>query len=457
MSDKRPETKKQISLKGLLMPSRLIPLGFLLVIIIGTFLLALPVASATGKSIGVFKALFTATSAVCVTGLTVVETGLAFSTLGQIVLMLLIQVGGLGFVSIMTLISVFLGRRITLSQRMLIREAMNENNIGGMVKLIIWVVKMTLMCELAGACLLAIRFVGDFGVGRGIYYAIFHSVSAFCNAGFDLLGEGVSISRYVGDPVVSLTVALLVITGGLGFGVVHDVLTVRRFKKLRLHTKLILVVTGILLACGTGLILLTEWNNPATIGNMSIPGKVMAAFFQSVTFRTAGFFTVNQLELEPATKLLGIALMFIGAAPASTGGGMKASTVAILVLLTVSIIRGKKEPTLFGRTIPKDTIRRATAIVLTGLVVFVCASFAVSALHPEFALVDIMYECVSALCTVGLTAAGTANYCIAAQLIIILLMYMGRIGPLTLTLALAMRQQNATSAIRLPEEQITVG
>lgn len=457
MSDKRNIQKALSGIKSFFTPTRLIPIGFLLIILVGSGLLALPIASATGRSVGLFSALFTATSAVCVTGLTVLETGIAYSVFGQIVILLLIQIGGLGFVTIMTLISVFLGRRISLSQRMLIREAMNENNIGGMVRLIIWVVKMTAVCELAGACLLSIRFIGEFGFGRGIYYGIFHSVSAFCNAGFDVLGEGVSVSRYAGDPLVSITLCLLVIVGGLGFGVIHDALTVRRFKKFRLHTKLILVMTGVLVFGGAALILATEWNNPATMGNMSVPQKVLASLFQSVTFRTAGFYTVDQLYLEPSTKLLGLVLMFIGAAPASTGGGMKVSTVSILVLLTASIIRGRKETVLFGRTIPNEIMRRAMAIVLTGLVVFLCSSFIVAAVQPEIALVDIMFECVSALCTVGLTAAGTVNFCTLAQVVIILLMFMGRIGPLTLTLAVAMRQQNATSAIRLPEEQITVG
>jgi len=457
MSNKRNVSKTKAFLRALMTPARLIPIGFLLIILLGGCILALPAAAADGNSIGFFRALFTAASAVCVTGLTVVETGLAFSTFGQAALILLVQVGGLGFVSIMTVISVLLGRRITLNQRMLIREAMNENNIGGMVKLIIWVLKMTLVCELAGAVLLAFRFVGDFGWGRGIYFSVFHSVSAFCNAGFDLLGEGASVSRYALDPLVSLTLSGLVITGGLGFGVIHDIIHVRRFSKLRLHSKLVIVMTAGLLAGGTALVLLTEWNNPATLGGMSVPGKLMAAFFQSMTFRTAGFCTVDQLALEPATKLLGVVLMFIGAGPASTGGGMKVTTVGILILLTATIIRGKRETTLFGRTIPGDIIRRAMAIVMTGILALVVSTFAVSALHPEYALVDIMYECASALCTVGLSAAGTANYCAAAQMIIMLLMFMGRIGPLTLTLAVAFRQQATASPIRLPEERVTVG
>ena len=455
MSDKNVSRKKRFNIWNYLNATRLIPLGFFTLVLVGAALLTLPWAAADGTSIGFFRALFTATSAVCVTGLTVVETGLAFSLFGQIVIILLIQIGGLGFVTIMTLISVALGRRVTLKERMLIKEAMNENNIGGMVRLIMWVIKMTLITEGAGAILLSVRFIGDFGVGRGIYYSIFHSISAFCNAGFDVLGDGVSVSRYVGDPLVSLTLAMLVITGGIGFGVINDIIKTRNFKKLRLHTKLMVTVTGVLILAGTAHILLFEWDNPATLGVMSYPEKLLAAFFQSVTFRTAGFFTISQQALEPASKFIGSILMFIGAGPASTGGGMKVTTITILALLTATIIRGRKDVAAFGRTIPWDIIRRAMAIVMTGMSVLIISTTLVSALHPDMELIDVLFECVSALCTVGITAAGTANFCTAAQFIIILLMFMGRIGPLTLTLAVAMRQQGA--AIRLPEENVTIG
>ena len=457
MSDKRVSKKKKWSLLGKVNATRLLPLGFLVIVLLGACLLTLPAAATDGESIGFFKALFTATSAVCVTGLTVVETGLVFSLFGQIVIILLIQIGGLGFVSIITILSVALGRNITLRERMLIKEAMNENNIGGMVKLIKWVVKLTFICEGAGAALLAIRFTGEFGVAKGIYYAIFHAVSAFCNAGFDILGEGVSISRYAGDPLVTLTVAALVINGGLGFGVINDVITARRFSKFRLHTKIVLTMTAALLIAGTAVVLALEWGNPETLGAMGVPGKLLAAFFQSVTLRTAGFFTVSQQALEPATKFIGSVLMFTGAAPASTGGGMKVTTITILVLLAISIIRGRRDVTAFGRTIPEDIIRRAMAVFMTGITMMIAGTVLVSALHPEIALIDILYECVSAICTVGITSAGTANFCTAAQFIIIVLMFIGRVGPLTLTLAVGMRQQSSGKGMRLPEENVAVG
>ena len=437
--------------------TRLIPAGFLAVIILGAALLMLPWASVTGKSIGMFRALFTATSAVCVTGLTVAETGAAYTLFGQIVILLLIQIGGLGFVSIVTIISLMLGRKITLKERMLIREAMNENNLGGMVRLIIWVMKLTLLTEAIGAALLSVRFIADFGPAKGVYYAVFHSVSAFCNAGFDVLGEGTSVSRYASDPLVMLTLSGLILTGGFGFGAINDIITTRRFSRFRLHTKLVIVLTVILTVSGTAAVLALEWNNPATLEGMTFPEKLLAAFFQSVTFRTAGFFGISQAALEPSTKFIGSALMFIGAGPASTGGGMKVTTVALLALMTHSIIRGKKETTVFGRTIPQDTLRRAMAIFMMGLLILVMATAVISALHPEIDIEDVLFETASALCTVGLTSAGTVNFCAAAQAIIIVLMYIGRIGPLTLTLAVGMRQQNAVSPMRLPEENVTIG
>lgn len=449
--------KRKVSLRSRFSATRLLALGFIAMIIIGAGLLTLPWAASSGKSVGFFDALFTATSAVCVTGLTVVETGVTYSLFGQTVILLLIQAGGLGFVTIMTLISIALGRRVTLRDRMLIQEAMNENNIGGMVRLILWVIKLTFTCELAGAALLAVRFVSEFGLARGAYYAIFHAVSAFCNAGFDILGEGASVMRYAQDPLVSLTLCALVVAGGLGFGVINDVLHARRFSKMRLHTKLVLVTTCILVLTGTAATLAAEWNNPETLGGMSVGGKLLAAFFQSVTLRTAGFVTLTQGALRPVTKFVGTALMFVGAAPASTGGGMKVTTVAILVLLTVSIIRGKKETTFFGRTVSTEALKRAMAIFMTGLAALILCTTLLSALHPEMAFIDVLYECASALCTVGLSAVGTAKYCAVARLALILMMYMGRIGPLTLALAVAMRQQNQGGSIRLPEENVTIG
>lgn len=436
-------------------PVRLIALSFLAMILLGACLLTLPIAAKSGR-VSFFDALFTATSAVCVTGLTVVETGLRFSLFGQVVLLLLIQMGGLGFVTFLTLGFIALGRRITIRDRLLIQEAMNESNIGGMVRLILWVTRMTFCCEGLGAALLCIRFVPEFGLGKGLWYGVFHAVSAFCNAGFDVLGEGVSIARYGKDPLVLLTLSFLIIAGGLGFGAVYDLIRARGLKRARLHTRVVFVATGALLLFGTVSVLLGEWNNAGTLGKLSWGEKLLAAFFQSVTFRTAGFAALNQRLLRPATKFLGTVLMLIGAAPASTGGGLKVTTVGLLLAAAVSIARGRDQTRISGRSVPMETLRRALSIVVIGLGVFVLDVAVIALIHPDAPLSDILYECASAVGTVGLSSWGTVRFHPAARMMLILSMYMGRIGPLSLTLAIAHRQQNE-DRILLPEEKIAVG
>ena len=436
-------------------PVRLIALSFLAMILLGACLLTLPIAAKSGR-VSFFDALFTATSAVCVTGLTVVETGLRFSLFGQVVLLLLIQMGGLGFVTFLTLGFIALGRRITIRDRLLIQEAMNESNIGGMVRLILWVTRMTFCCEGLGAALLCIRFVPEFGPGKGLWYGVFHAVSAFCNAGFDVLGEGVSIARYGKDPLVLLTLSFLIIAGGLGFGAVYDLIRARGLKRARLHTRVVFVATGALLIFGTVSVLIGEWNNAGTLGKLSWGEKLLAAFFQSVTFRTAGFAALNQRLLRPATKFLGTVLMLIGAAPASTGGGLKVTTVGLLLAAAVSIARGRDQTRISGRSVPMETLRRALSIAVIGLGVFVLDVAVIALIHPDAPLSDILYECASAVGTVGLSSWGTDRFHPAARMMLILSMYMGRIGPLSLTLAIAHRQQNE-DRILLPEEKIAVG
>ena len=436
-------------------PVRLLALSVLAMILLGACLLTLPSAAKSGR-MSFFDALFTATSAVCVTGLTVVETGLRFSLFGQVVLLLLIQMGGLGFVTFLTLGFIALGRRITIRDRLLIQEAMNESNIGGMVRLILWVTRMTFCCEGLGAALLCIRFVPEFGPGKGLWYGVFHAVSAFCNAGFDVLGEGVSIARYGKDPLVLLTLSFLIIAGGLGFGAVYDLIRARGLKRARLHTRVVFVATGALLLFGTVSVLMGEWNNAGTLGKLSWGEKLLAAFFQSVTFRTAGFAALNQRLLRPATKFLGTVLMLIGAAPASTGGGLKVTTVGLLLAAAVSIARGRDQTRISGRSVPMETLRRALSIVVIGLGVFVLDVAVIALIHPDAPLSDILYECASAVGPVGLSSWGTVRFHPAARMMLILSMYMGRIGPLSLTLAIAHRQQNE-DRILLPEEKIAVG
>ena len=319
-------------------------LGFAFVILMGALLLTLPISSANGVSVGFFDALFTSTSCVCVTGLVVVDTGTAFSTFGHVVIILLIQIGGLGFMSVAMLYFMVLGKRVTLGTRLVIQESLNEDRIGGLVRMMRWVIFSALSIEAIGAILLSTRFIPIYGFGKGLWYGVFHSISAFCNAGFDLIGGYRNLMPFQYDPVVNLTICSLIIIGGLGFAVLQDVKqNGGNFKKLRLHSKLVIVFTAILLGGGTLIVLLVEWSNPATLGPMNFFQKLQAAFFQSVTLRTAGFNTIDQASLLPATKMISVILMFIGASPASTGGGVKTSTMAVLCLNVRMVARGRTE------------------------------------------------------------------------------------------------------------------
>ncbi len=446
--------KKRVEL-FLQSPARAIALGFLVLILVGTALLSLPAASADGQSIGVFDAAFTATSAVCVTGLTVRSTALEFSRFGHVVLLMLIQCGALGMMTVASLIFMLLGRTITLRERMLIQESMNETGPGGMVRLIRWVALYTFSVELFGALLLAIRFIPEYGLGVGAFHAVFHAVSAFCNAGFDLFGD--SLMRYSQDPIVCLTVMLLIVLGGLGFAVHSDVVGARSWKKLRLHTKVVLTGTGVLLVGGTAFFLAVEGGNPDTMGKMGFFGKLLASAFQSVTFRTAGFNSIDLMAMRPASKMFACLLMFVGAAPASTGGGVKVSTVAILLLTVRATLHGNESATAFKRTVPRTTVDRAIVIVVLGVFFLLLSLSALSLLEGGSQLIELAFEEFSALGTVGVSSFGTAKLSAVSRALIMVNMFVGRIGPLSLALALSRRQKAGSESIRFPEERIMVG
>lgn len=437
--------------------TRVIALGFAAVILLGALLLTLPVSAADHRSVGFPDALFTSTSAVCVTGLIVRDTGTEFSTFGHVVILLLIQVGGLGFMTMATLIFMLMRKKITLGERLLIQESMNENRIGGMVRLIRWVAASAFTIELAGALVLSIRTVPMFGLAKGMFYALFHAVSAFCNAGFDLFGNYASLTGFRTDPLINFTIMLLIVLGGLGFGVLSDVAHTRSFRRLKLHSKLVLTATAIALASGTAFVLAVEWSNPATLGDLNPAQKGMAALFQSVTLRTAGFNTIDQAALHPATKLVSVVLMFIGASPASTGGGMKLTTIAVLFLTVRMISRGRSEISAFHRTIPRTLVQRAVAIVLIGFSVLLADVLALTILQPDAEFLDLAFECASALGTVGLSSEGTSALTPLARYLIILTMFAGRVGPLTLTLAIGRRQADTKDAIRYPEDRVLIG
>ena len=440
-------------------PEGVLALGFLAVIALGTILLSLPAAARTGRSIGLFDSLFTATSAVCVTGLVAVDTGTTFSAFGQGVLLVLIQVGGLGFMVFATTIMTMLGRRISLKGRMLIRESMNSGslyNLGGLTKLYLL---LSLGIELLGAALLSLRFIPLYGVGRGIWMSVFHSVSAFCNAGFDLFGHFSSLTGFSGDPLVLLTVSMLVILGGLGFSVILETLRNRQgFRALSLHTRIVLSCTGLLLAAGTLFFLLAERSNPGTLAGRGAGGQVMNAFFQSMTMRTAGFNSVDLHSLEDGSKLFSCILMLIGASPASTGGGMKTTTVAVFVMLMFSVVKGEDEINLARRRLSLDTARRSLAVVALFLAMFVTGTLAIALIEAgRFPLSDVMFETASAMGTVGVSAIGSPNLHAASRAVMIPMMFFGRVGPLTLAIAVARRQTRVKSAAKYREEKIMIG
>ena len=438
-------------------PLPVIAAGFAGLVLLGSALLSLPVASATGRAVPWFDALFTSTSAVCVTGLVVVDTGTTYSTFGHVVLLMLIELGGLGFMTFATLLFRLMGRHISLRERMIMQDSLNANEMGGIVQLLHWVAVSAFTVELAGATAFAVRFVPMFGWGKGLFYALFHAVSAFCNAGFDLFGGGRSLTGFTGDALVNLTAIAMVVIGGLGFGTLSDLVRKRRFRAFSLHTRLALISYGALLAAGFVLNLAIEWSNPQTLGPLSPGGKLLAALFQTVTLRTAGFNTISQQGMRDCTKLVNGLLMFVGAAPASTGGGIKVTTFAILALSVRMVLKGERCIVVFGRRIDSSLVQRALAVFFLALLVAMLDICALSLLEPSASFLDLYYECFSAIGTVGISAHGTANLCTLSRLLIILTMFVGRVGPLSMGLLLTRRQNRAKELLNYPEEHILIG
>ncbi len=453
--------KRGTFLQRSIRPERILAAGFLALIVLGTLLLMLPAASATGQSLGLMDSLFTATSAVCVTGLVAVDTGTALTLFGQLVLLALIQLGGLGFMIFATLVMVALGRRISLRSRMLIRESMNTATLSGLVRLTRYYGLIALTIELAGALLLAIRFVPRFGVGRGLYFALFHAVSAFCNAGFDLFGNFSSLTAFRGDPLVLVTISALIILGGLGFSVIFETLSHRcRWKTLSLHAKLVLLMTGGLLALGTIFYALVEWRNPLTLAadGAGAGTRLLDAFFQSVTMRTAGFNSVDLSKLTEASKLFSVCLMFVGASPASTGGGVKTTTISVLALIVLSVARGQNDVSILGRRLPTGLIRRALSILFISLIILLAGAMALTLAERDgMPFIDLLFESASAMATVGVSAVGTPRLSLISRITLIPMMFFGRVGPLTMALALANKQNETKNHLRYPEENIVIG
>ncbi len=437
-------------------PAQILVLGFAFIIVLGALILTTPFVTNSGESIGFLKALFTATSAVCVTGLVVVDTGTFWNMGGQIVILILIQIGGLGIMTMATSVALIIGRKISLRSRLIMQEALNQFTLSGVVKLTKYIILMTLFIEGVGAALLATKFVPIYGLEKGIFYGIFHSISAFCNAGFDIMGGGRSLTQYVDNLSVNIIIMSLIILGGLGFTVIMDVVKVKKFKKFSLHSKIVLIMTAALLSIGFVFFFLVEFNNPETLGELSLKGKLTGAMFQSVTTRTAGFNTIDLSQMHDSSKLLSILLMFIGGSPGSTAGGMKTTTVALVVLVVLSVIKGRDDVEFARRRISKDNISRALTVLGIGSCIGFIVPLLLTITENGVDFIVIFFEAISALGTAGLSLGYTPSLSTLGQIIIICTMFAGRVGALTIVFALAEKSQNK-ALIRYPESKVSVG
>lgn len=435
-------------------PPQVLVLGFAFIILAGSLLLMLPISSSTGESLPFIDAFFTATSATCVTGLVVVDTGTYFSTFGQVVIMLLIQVGGLGFMTMATLFALVFKRKISLKDRLLLQEAMNQNTMEGIVRLIRKVLMYSLIIESCAALLFTIRWSFDMPFGRALFFGIFHGVSMFNNAGFDLFGEYRSLTQYVNDPIVNLVTMFLIVSGGLGFIVLSDLIEFRQRRKLSLHSKVVLSMTATLILVGALVIFVFEFTNSNTLQPLDWGGKIWSSFFQSVTPRTAGANTVDIGGLRQATQFFMIILMFIGASPSSTGGGIKTTTFTILVGAVISMIRGRSDLVLFRYRLAQERIFKAVTITMLALFLVIAVAMVLSTTE-DASFLSILFETTSAFGTVGLSMGLTGKLTIAGKIIISFTMFAGRLG--LLTLAYALGPKKGKELYRHPEGKMIIG
>ncbi len=442
--------------------THIILFSFLIAVIVGSVLLALPWSSADGEPLPYIDALFTATTATCVTGLVTVPTAATWSLFGQIVILLLIQIGGLGIVTLMTGVMIVLHRRMGLSDRLLIQDAFNLNTLSGLVRFVKKVILGTLIVEGVGALLYMPVFVADFGA-RGVWIAVFNAVSAFCNAGIDIIGD-VSLCDYATHPLVNTVTALLIVMGGLGYIVWWDLLRVfkeaprrglRCLKSLTLHSKIALTATAILIVGGGAAFFLLEYNNPLTLQGHSLFNKIQLAMFQSVTTRTAGFAAIPQQHFTNASSVVSMLLMSIGGSPVGTAGGIKTVTAAVLCACAYATVRSRRQVTLFDRQVAEYAIRKSVAVTAVFALIVMLSTVLLSAVS-DFSLLDVAYETISATATVGLTRGITPLLNVAGKIILIVTMYLGRVGPISLAIALNIRKDNQ-NAIKNPAEDISVG
>lgn len=437
-----------------LSPPRILAGGFALIIFMGTLLLMLPVANTSGEPLPFLDALFTATSATCVTGLVVVDTGTHFTIFGQIVIAVLIQIGGLGFMTMATLVALVFKRRISYKERLILQEAMNQTSVEGIVALIRKVIIYSLTIEAVCAVLFAIRWAFDMPLGRALYFGIWHSISLFNNAGFDIFGDFRSLTGYVADPFTNLISIFLIVTGGLGFVVLCDLVEYRSKRRLSLHSKVVLTATPALILVGMLVILIFEFSNPATLGHLNGGGKLLASLFQSVTTRTAGANTLDIANMEQATQFFMILLMFIGASPGSTGGGIKTTTFVLLLGAVWAMIRGREDIVFFRYRLEQERVLKALSIVLLALFIVIGATMILSTTEDHHFLM-ILFEATSAFGTVGLSMGLTQDLTDVGKLLIIMLMFIGRVGLITMAYALGRRE--GKELYRHPEGKMIIG
>lgn len=442
--------------------THIILFSFLIAIAVGTLLLALPISSASGEPVSFIDALFTATTSVCVTGLVVTATVSSWSVFGQAVILALIQIGGLGIITISSGIMILAHKKMGISDRLLLQDAFNLNSLSGLVRFVKKVLLGTFIVEGIGAACLMPVFVSDFGI-KGIWISVFTAVSAFCNAGIDIVADN-SLCGYATNPIINIVICALIILGGIGYIVWWDVIRVLRlrskrkvklFKSLTLHSKIAVTATLLLIFTGAAAIFIFEYNNPLTIGNCTLLQKVTVSFFQSVTTRTAGFATVPQENLTNASAVLCLLLMFIGGSPVGTAGGVKTVTFAVLAAAALSTVQKKEDTEIFGRQLSKNAIGKAIAVVTMSFMIMFVSTLLLLSVTDAPAL-DVVYETVSATATVGLTRNLTASLGVVGKLIIIATMYLGRVGPISLAIAFGSRKENQ-SIVRNPVEEISVG
>ena len=442
-------------MKSIFSYTRMIAFGFLAVILMGTLLLSLPIAARSGVRTPLIDCFFTATSATCVTGLTVLDTYMHWSSFGHVIILGLIQIGGLGFMTIITMFSIFTRKHISLYERRLLMQSAGTIRLSGIITMIKRVVIGTFCVEGIGAVFLSLRFCPKLGFAKGLWYAVFHSVSAFCNAGFDLMGRfnEVSLTGYYNDPLVCITLMVLIVIGGLGFLVWSDVIKCRFvFKKMELHSKLVLTVTALLVFGGAAVLFMTEKNG--AFKGMTTGEQVLSAFFQSITLRTAGFFTFDQSKLSNSGYILSTLLMFIGGSPGSTAGGVKTTTMAVAFLNLISVARNNDDVVIFKRKINNKVVIQSVAIIGIHILMASIAIFIICYLEP-IGLREVIYESVSAISTVGISMGITSDFNVASKLFIAGLMYSGRIGGMTIVLAIA--ENSHKVKLERPEEKILIG